>query len=55
MNPTAKMAAINKFRGPSSLAMRQSATRALVIYDVQVKTTEVSQVPLVINYGTRSS
>ena len=31
--------------------MRQPTTKVLVVYDVQVKTPEVSQIPLIINYG----
>lgn len=50
MNAGTKLAALNKFRSPSGI-MRQPITKILVIYDVQVKTPEVSQVPLVINYG----
>ncbi|KAJ3002629.1 hypothetical protein NUW54_g5748 [Trametes sanguinea] len=48
MNAGAKLAALNKFRGSPS--MRAPQTRVLVVYDVQVKTPDVSQVPLVINY-----
>lgn len=51
MNNGTKLAAINKFRGPASGLMRQSPTRVLVVYDVQVKSPEVPHVPLVINYG----
>jgi translation initiation factor 4A len=47
MAPAARMTAINRFRSTTAVATR---TRVLVIYDVQVKSTEVSQVPLVINY-----
>ncbi|OBZ76791.1 Eukaryotic initiation factor 4A-3 [Grifola frondosa] len=50
MNAGAKLAALNKFRGSPSGIMRQQTTKALVVYDVQVKAPEVSQVPLVINY-----
>lgn len=32
--------------------MRQATTKVLVVYDVQVKTPDVNQVPLIINYGT---
>ncbi|OSC98753.1 hypothetical protein PYCCODRAFT_1439067 [Trametes coccinea BRFM310] len=49
MNAGAKLAALNKFRAGPSM-MRPSPTRVLVVYDVQVKTPDVSQVPLVINY-----
>jgi translation initiation factor 4A len=31
--------------------MRQPVAKVLVVYDVQVKTPEVSHVPLIINYG----
>lgn len=51
MNNGTKLAAINKFRGPTSGLTRQSPTRVLVVYDVQVKSPEVPHVPLVINYG----
>ncbi|EIN10689.1 P-loop containing nucleoside triphosphate hydrolase protein [Punctularia strigosozonata HHB-11173 SS5] len=50
MNASAKLAALNKFRGPPAVVMRQLAAKVLVVYDVQVKTTEVSQIPLIINY-----
>ncbi|KAI0771918.1 hypothetical protein BD413DRAFT_475245 [Trametes elegans] len=49
MNAGAKLAALNKFRAAPGI-MRPTATKVLVVYDVQVKTPEVSQVPLVINY-----
>lgn len=49
MNPTAKMAAITKYRSPTSPLMK-AATRVLVVYDVQIKATEVPQVPVIINY-----
>lgn len=51
MNAGAKLAALNKFRGSNAPMGRPPITRVLVIYDVQVKTPEVHQVPLVINYG----
>ncbi|OSX60355.1 hypothetical protein POSPLADRAFT_1171425 [Postia placenta MAD-698-R-SB12] len=50
MNAGAKLAALNKFRSPSNGIMRQSTTKVLVVYDVQVKSPEVSQIPLIINY-----
>ncbi|KAJ7179191.1 hypothetical protein C8R46DRAFT_1159848 [Mycena filopes] len=50
MNAGTKLAALNKFRGTSSIIMRQPATKVLVVYDVQVKTPEVAHVPLIINY-----
>ncbi|KAH8830797.1 P-loop containing nucleoside triphosphate hydrolase protein [Flagelloscypha sp. PMI_526] len=49
MNAGAKLAALNKFRGTNSVIMRQ-ASKALVVYDVQVKTADVQHVPLIINY-----
>ncbi|KAI9001253.1 P-loop containing nucleoside triphosphate hydrolase protein [Trametes punicea] len=49
MNAGAKLAALNKFRAAPGI-MRPAPTKVLVVYDVQVKTPEVSQVPLVINY-----
>ncbi|KAI3612532.1 translation initiation factor [Moniliophthora roreri] len=48
MNAGTKLAALNKYRTSSSLIMRQSTTKVLVVYDVQVK--ELSHIPLVINY-----
>ncbi|KAK7049583.1 hypothetical protein VNI00_005614 [Paramarasmius palmivorus] len=48
MNAGTKLAALNKYRSSSSLIMRQSTTKVLVVYDVQVK--ELSHIPLVINY-----
>ncbi|KAI0269263.1 hypothetical protein BC834DRAFT_820452 [Gloeopeniophorella convolvens] len=50
MNAATKLAAMNKFRNAPAGVMRQLATKILVVYDVQVKTPEVSHVPLVINY-----
>ncbi|KAJ7937111.1 hypothetical protein B0H13DRAFT_1852650 [Mycena leptocephala] len=50
MNAGTKLAALNKFRGSSSMIMRQPAAKVLVVYDVQVKTPEVAHVPLIINY-----
>lgn len=49
MNAATKLAALNKFRN-SNPVMRQPTTKALVLYDVPVKTSDVSHVPLVINY-----
>ena len=54
MNAGTKLAALNKFRSTTSVLMRPSNTKILVVYDVQVKTNEVSHVPLIINYGTSS-
>ncbi|KAF7355259.1 Translation initiation factor [Mycena sanguinolenta] len=50
MSAGTKLAALNKFRGQSSMIMRQPATKVLVVYDVQVKAPEVAHVPLIINY-----
>ncbi|KAL0949765.1 hypothetical protein HGRIS_009804 [Hohenbuehelia grisea] len=50
MNAGTKLAALNKFRNSSAGIMRQAVTKVLVVYDVQVKTPEISHVPLVINY-----
>ncbi|KAJ7781305.1 hypothetical protein B0H16DRAFT_615477 [Mycena metata] len=50
MNAGTKLAALNKFRGTSSMIMRQPTTKVLVVYDVQVKTPEVAHVPLILNY-----
>jgi translation initiation factor 4A len=52
MSSSNKLAALNKFR---SVGTRPTPTKVLVVYDVQVKTPEVSQVPLVVNYGEDSS
>lgn len=51
MNAGAKLAALNKFRGSNAPIGRPPITRVLVVSDVPVKTPEVQQVPLVINYG----
>lgn len=51
MNAGTKLAALNKFRSSASVMMRQPVTKVLVVYDVQVKTPEVSHTPLIINYG----
>ncbi|KAH7908504.1 hypothetical protein BJ138DRAFT_1157536 [Hygrophoropsis aurantiaca] len=52
MNAGTKLAALNKFRSSAttSVIMRQSVTKVLVVNDVQVKIPEVSHVPLIINY-----
>jgi len=50
MNAGTKLAALNKFRNASSVIIRQPATKVLVVYDVQVKSPEVSHVPLIVNY-----
>jgi len=51
MSSSNKLAALNKFRSAVTNALRPTPTKVLVVYDVQVKTPEVSQVPLVLNYG----
>lgn len=51
MNAANKLAALNRFRNIPTGLMRQSATKILVVYDVQVKNPEVPHVPLIINYG----
>lgn len=53
MNAGTKVAALNKFRGGSTM-IRQPTTKVLVVFDVQVKSPDVFQVPLVINYGRYS-
>lgn len=53
MNAGTKLAALNKFRTSTSVIIRQPVTKVLVVYDVQVKTPEVSHAPLIINYGMR--
>ena len=55
MSSNNKLAALNKFRSTSTNALRPTPTKILVVYDVQVKTPEVSQVPLVLNYGRSHS
>ncbi|KAF8271769.1 hypothetical protein EI94DRAFT_1777336 [Lactarius quietus] len=50
MNAATKLAALNRFRNTPAGMMRQSATKVLVVYDVQVKNPEVPHVPLIINY-----
>lgn len=52
MNTGAKLTALNKFRNNNPGMMRQQMTKVLVVYDVIVKSGDVPQVPLVINYGT---
>jgi translation initiation factor 4A len=54
MNAGTKLAALNKFRGQANMPMRQTATKVLIVYDVQVKAPDVFQVPLVINYGNNT-
>jgi translation initiation factor 4A len=62
MNSTAKIAALNKFRGSSPNGTTngmgpgggtRQPMRVLVVYDVPVKAPDVFQVPLVINYGVQ--
>ncbi|KAG7097027.1 hypothetical protein E1B28_004420 [Marasmius oreades] len=48
MSAATKLAALNKYRGSSSLIMRPPTTKVLVVYDVQIK--EISHIPLVVNY-----
>ncbi|KAG1833069.1 hypothetical protein EV424DRAFT_1366959 [Suillus variegatus] len=50
MNAGTKLAALNKFKSSASVMMREPVTKVLVVNDVQVKTPEVSHVPLIINY-----
>lgn len=50
MNAGTKVAALNKFRGGGTM-IRQPTTKILVSFDVQVKSPDVFQVPIVINYG----
>ncbi|KAI0092833.1 hypothetical protein BDY19DRAFT_884001 [Irpex rosettiformis] len=50
MNAGTKLAALNKFRSPSTGIIRQTSVKVLVVYDVAVKAPDVQQVPLVINY-----
>lgn len=51
MSSSSKLTALNKFRSAGTNALRPTPTKVLVVYDVQVKTPEVTQVPLVLNYG----
>jgi hypothetical protein len=51
MSSNNKLTALNKFRSVNANAFRPASIKVLVVYDVQVKTPEVSQVPLVVNYG----
>lgn len=51
MNAGGKLNAMNKFRNSNTGMMRQSMIKVLVVYDVIVKSGDVPQVPLVINYG----
>lgn len=50
MNAGTKLAALNKFKSSASVMMREPVTKVLIVNDVQVKTPEVSHVPLIINY-----
>ncbi|KAI0758397.1 hypothetical protein BC629DRAFT_1551513 [Irpex lacteus] len=47
MNAGTKLAALNKFRSPSTGIIRQSSAKVLVVYDVVVKAPDVQQVPLI--------
>ncbi|KAF9055130.1 hypothetical protein BDZ89DRAFT_1055744 [Hymenopellis radicata] len=49
MSSATKLSALSKFKTNPSVVMRQSPMKVLVIYDVHVQ--EVSQIPLIINYG----
>ena len=49
-----KLTALNKFRSVGTNVLRPAPTKVLVVYDVQVKTPEVSQIPLIVNYGEDS-
>ncbi|KAF8974285.1 hypothetical protein BDZ97DRAFT_1751116 [Flammula alnicola] len=40
MNAASRVAALNKFRSPTSVSLRQSTTKVLVVYDVQLKITK---------------
>ena len=51
MSAGTKLAALSKFRSSSTGIMRQTSVKVLVMYDVVVKSPDVQQVPLVINYG----
>ena len=55
MNAGTKLAALNKFKSSGSSVLRPQSIKVLVVYDVPVKTPDVAQVPLVINYGTELS
>ncbi|CUA77556.1 hypothetical protein RSOLAG22IIIB_02572 [Rhizoctonia solani] len=54
MNSTARLAALNKFRGSSPNGSTSNGARqpmrVLIVYDVPVKAPDVFQVPLVVNY-----
>ncbi|KAK2466163.1 hypothetical protein APHAL10511_001805 [Amanita phalloides] len=49
MNAATKLAALNKFKNLNPV-LRQPPAKVLVVYDVPVKTPEVSHVSLIINY-----
>ncbi|KAG6890268.1 hypothetical protein C0992_002534 [Termitomyces sp. T32_za158] len=49
MNAGTKLAALNKFRNTTAVITRP-IIKVLVVYDVQVKTSDISHVPLIINY-----
>jgi translation initiation factor 4A len=51
MNTGGKVAAISKFKGSNVTIGRLPIARVLVVCDVQIKSPDVHQVPLVINYG----
>ncbi|RXW25234.1 hypothetical protein EST38_g578 [Candolleomyces aberdarensis] len=50
MSAGTKLAALNKFRSPGPSLVSRPMAKVLVVYDVQVKSPEVSHIPLVINY-----
>ncbi|KAF6762675.1 hypothetical protein DFP72DRAFT_564006 [Ephemerocybe angulata] len=50
MNPGTKLAALNKFRAPGPSMVTRPTLKVLVVYEVQIKSPDVSHVPLVINY-----
>ena len=51
MDADTRIAALNVFRSPLTVIMRQTSVKVLVVHDVVVKSSDVQQVPLVINYG----
>ena len=51
MNAGTKLAALNKFRSPGPSLVTRPTAKVLVVYDVQVKSSELSHIPLVVNYG----
>lgn len=53
MNSVTRLAALNKFRAvaTSAMLMNRTGMKVLIVYDVQMKSTEIPQVQVVINYG----